>query len=199
MQASSLENEDFVLDTPIVVEELEGVIKKLKRGKSSGPDGIIPEHILFGGQNLRLWLINIFNAIINLESVPPCLTDAIIVPIYKGKGKNPNLTSNYRGITLTSVVGKLFERILLQRLVPLLEEKGIPHYTQSAYQAGISSADPTEVVQEAVRSHIQHGSSVYQCFYDLEKAFDSVEYSIFLAHLFKTGINGKGWDWLSLS
>ena len=154
MQASSPENEDFVLNTPIVVEELEGAIKKLKRGKSSGPDGIIPEHILFGGQNLRLWLINIFNAIINLESVPPCLTDAIIVPIYKGKGKNPNLTSNYRGIALTSVVGKLFERILLQRLVPLLEEKGIPHYTQSAYQAGISCADPTEVVQEAIRSHI---------------------------------------------
>ena len=63
MQAGSLENEDFVLNTPIVVEELEGAIKKLKRRKSSGSDGIIPEHILFGGQNLRLWLINIFNAI----------------------------------------------------------------------------------------------------------------------------------------
>ena len=76
---------------------------------------------------------------------------------------------------------------------PLLEEKGIPHLTQSAYQAGVSCADPTEAVQEAVRSHIQHGSSVYQCFYDLEKAFDLVEYSILLAHLFKAGINGKGW------
>ena len=63
--------------------------------------------------------------LVNLESVAPCLTNAIIVPIYKGKGKNPNLTSNYHGIALTSVVGKLFERILLQRLVPLLEKKGI--------------------------------------------------------------------------
>ena len=93
-------------------------------------------------------------------------------------------------------MGKLFERILLQRSVPLLEKKGIPHYTQSAYQAGISCADPTEVFQEAVRSHIQHGPSVYQCFYNLEKAFDSVEYSILLVHLFKTG---KAGDWLSLS
>ena len=40
MQASSLENEDFVLGCPIVVEELEGAIKKVKRGKSSGPDGL---------------------------------------------------------------------------------------------------------------------------------------------------------------
>ena len=47
------------------------------------------------------------------------------------------------------------KQILLQRLVPLLEEKGIPHHTQSAYQAGISCADSTEVVQEAVGSHIQ--------------------------------------------
>ena len=85
--------------------------------------------------------------------------DAIIVSIYKVNGKNPLLTKE------SSVIGKVFERITL---TPLLAECGT---TQSAYQAGLS---PTEVVQEAIRSHIQHGSRVYQCFYDLEKAFDSV-------------------------
>ena len=92
-----------------------------------------------------------------------------------------------------SVIGKIFERIVLQRMTPILEENGIPHHTQSAYQAGLSCADPTEVVQEAVRSHIQHCSTVYQCFYDLEKAFDSVEYCVPLDHLYRSGINGKCW------
>ena len=78
-------------------------------------------------------------------------------------------------------------------MTPVLEENGIPHHTQTAYQAGISCADPTEVVQEAVKNHIQHGSVVYQCFYDLEKAFDSVEYCVFLDHLYRSGINGKAW------
>ena len=53
-------------------------------------------------------------------------------------------------------------------MTPVLEKNGIPLYTQSAYQAGLSCADPTEIVQEAVRSHIQHSSTVYQCFYNLE-------------------------------
>ncbi len=76
---------------------------------------------------------------------------------------------------------------------PVLEDNGIPHHTQTAYQAGISCADPTEMIQEAVRNHIQHGSVVYKCFYDLEKAFHSVEYCVLLDHLYRSGIDGKTW------
>ena len=45
------------------------------------------------------------------------------------KGKNPLLTTSYRGISLTSVIGKLFEYIILQRMTPILSERNIPHYT----------------------------------------------------------------------
>ena len=78
-------------------------------------------------------------------------------------------------------------------MAPSLEENKIPHHTQFAYQAGLSCADPTEVVQEVLRSHIQHGFTVYQCFYDLGNAFDSVEYCALLDHLYRSGINGKCW------
>ena len=132
----------------------------------------------------------IFNCIISLETFPPYLSNAIIVPIYKAKGRYPLQTSSYRGI---SVVGKLFEYILLQRMTSILSERGIPHYPQTAFQKGLSCADPTEVVQEAVRDYIQDGSTVYQCFYDLEKAFDSVEFCVLLHHLYESGINGKAW------
>ena len=47
-----------------------------------------------------------------------------------------------------------------------------------------------EVVQEA---YIQEGSSTFQYFYDLDKAFDSVEYCVLLHHLYRSGINGKAW------
>ena len=193
-KVSSSQNEDFIVDTPITVEEIEAAIAKLKRGKSCGPDGIFPEHILFGGSAYRLWLVKILNETIDFESIPRSFLNSIIVPIYKGKGRDPLLAKNYRGISLTSVIGKLFECILLQRLIPVIEELGIPHYTQTAYQAGISCADPTEVVQEAVRSHLQH--AWFYCLlmlYDLEKAFDSVEYCVLLDHLYRSGINGRTW------
>ena len=44
-----------------------------------------------------------------------------------------------------------------------------------------------------MRDYIQDGSTVYQCFYDLKKAFDSGEFCVLLHHLYKSGINGKTW------
>ena len=140
-----------------------------------------------------IWLKKVFNEIIQLERIPSSLKDTIIVPIYKGKGKDPLLAKNYRGISLSSVLVKLFERVLNNRMIPILEEKGIPHHTQTAYQAGVSCSDATEVVQEVIKSYIDSGANIFQCFYDLEKAFDSIEHNVLLNHLYKAGINGKCW------
>ena len=180
-QSCSLQNEDYVLDTEIEIAEIEASIANLKQG-TRAPDSQWPP--------FQVVAKKIFNCIISLETFPPYLSNAIIVPIYKGKGRNPVQTSSYQGISLTSVVGKLFEYILLQRMTSILSERGIPHYTQTAFQKGLSCADPTEVVQEAVRDYIQDGSTG---FYDLEKAFNSVEFCVLLHHLYESGINGKAW------
>ena len=80
-----------------------------------------------------------------IQNMPAYLNNAIIVPINKGKDKKPLSANSYRGISLMSVIGKIFEHIVLQRMTPILEENRIPHHAQSAYQAGLSHADPTEV------------------------------------------------------
>ena len=144
-----------------------------------------------------LWLKKIFNEIIHLEKIPSSFKDTVIVPVYKGKGRDPLLTKNYRGISLSSVIGKLFERVLLLRMIPVLEEKGIPHHTQTAYQAGVSCSDATEVVQEVIKSYINSGATIFQCHYDLEKAFDSIEHDVLLKHLYRAGVNGKCWRVIS--
>ena len=71
-------------------------------------------------------------------------------------------------------------------LIPILEEKGIPHHAQTAYQAGVSCCDATE-------GYIDSGFIMFQCFYDLEKAIDSIEHNILQNHLYKAGINRKAW------
>ena len=50
-----------------------------------------------------------------------------------------------------------------------------------------------EVVKEVVKAYIESGFKIFQCFYDLEKAFDSIEHNVLLNHLYKAGINGKAW------
>ena len=82
---------------------------------------------------LKAWLLQIFNAIILLESVPSSFKTSTLIPICKGKGKDPLNPNSYREISI----------------------------------------------------------SVYQLFYDLEKAFDSV----ILSHAHRTwcGIKGRAW------
>ena len=58
---------------------------------------------------------------------------------------------------------------MLSRMVPILEENGIPHPNQTACQPGQSSHNATFVVQEVVRKYIKEGYTVYQVLYELEK------------------------------
>lgn len=82
-----------------------------------------------------------------------------------------------------SALSKVFETIILQRLSPLLEEQGFPNQLQTAYQKGISSTDATFATQEILTNHRQDGGQPYLCLFDIEKAFDSVEFTILLQRL----------------
>ena len=141
LEASSFTHDDQILDIDINVEEIEAAINTLKRGRSKGADGLNSEHLIYGGPSLILWLKKIFNTIILLEEVPTCFKEGIVTPVYKGKGKDPLLTSSYRGITLSSIMAKTLEIFILNRMSPVLDEIGFPDINQTAYQKGISCAD----------------------------------------------------------
>ena len=118
---------------------------------------------------------------------------ANFTPIYKGKGKDPLDPNSYRGIGVSNVLSKLFESLTLSRMLPELESNGFPSIQQTAYQRGVSCEDATFAVYETLTHLTRDGNTVYQTFYDLEKAFDSVEYCILLKHLYSKGICGKCW------
>ena len=109
----------------------------------------------------------------------------------KGIGRDPLNCNNYRGITLTSVFSKCFEILILSRLEFQFYEKGFPNPSQTAYQKGLLCVDAIFSTQDVILKHIREGDTPYLCFFDLEKAFDSVEYSTLLTNIFKIGINGK--------
>ena len=159
--------------TATCVDEIESALKVLKLGKSCGIDCLDPEHIVFGGEIMKISLKKIFNSILHFEQLPACLKEGIVVPIYKGRGKDPLLVSSYRGITLSSVITKLFEVIILRRLSPCLEDAGFPDISQTAYQNGVSCVDAIYATQETLLTHVREGGRPYLCLYDIEKAFDS--------------------------
>ena len=115
---------------------------------------------------LKSWLCKVFNTIMNFEAIPSQFKVGIIVPIYKDQRKEPLLPGSYRGITLTSVIAKTFEYILLDRMLLLFSDNCVPHLNQTAYQRGVSCADATFSCQETISKFIRDGDSVYSCFYD---------------------------------
>lgn len=186
-------NEDGIADSEITLDEVTGMIRRLKKGKASGQDGILTEHIYYGGDNLKVWLCRVFNYVLVEESIPECFKSGIIVPVHKGKGRNPQITGSYRGITLSSTIAKLFEYILLERLKPILHDSGHPLLYQTAYQKNISCEEAIFSTQEAIRILLKQNGHAFLALYDLEKAFDSIEIPILLNCLFHAGVNGAGW------
>ncbi len=96
-------------------------ISKIK--KSPGPDGIINEMLKSGQFYLVPILNKLFNQILNSGYFPTLWKKSLITNIYKeGSISEPN---NYRGITLSSCLGKLFSLIMNFRLVEYLNAHNI--------------------------------------------------------------------------
>ena len=72
-------------------------------------------------------------------------------------------------------------------------EANVPHVNQSAYRKKVSCADAIFATQEVIARYLNGGSTVYMCLYDLQKAFDSIEYPVLLKRLYDLGVNGKCW------
>ncbi len=116
---NSFNNNDTILHDKFTIEEISTAIRKLKSGKAAGPDNLTAEHLKHGGLTEQKWLLKIFNRILSLKEIPPCLKQGIITPVYKRKGKDPLLVDSYRGITISSVLSKLLETITLRdRRIP---------------------------------------------------------------------------------
>ena len=102
------------LDSPIREEEVKNAIEHLKLNKSSGSDGILADMLKNSLEHILSLLVLLFNHVIDTGQYPSAWSGAIIVPIHKrGDKDNPD---NYRGVSLLSILGKVFAHILNKRL-----------------------------------------------------------------------------------
>ena len=110
------------LDHPITEPELDKAIKNTKLGKSPGPDGILPETLVYGGQALKNYLFTLFTTFWITENLPPDMINPYLTVLFK-KGDRSNC-GNYRGISHFSA--------LLASYWPISSFKGFkPYYPLS--------------------------------------------------------------------
>ena len=102
-------------DNEINIKDFNSVIKKLKRKKSLGPDRIPNEIFIEGTPETRKILKAMIEKAHESENIPQAWEEGEIIRLYKGKGTKGKC-SNERGITLASNVGKVYERIINERI-----------------------------------------------------------------------------------
>ena len=164
-------------------------IKQLKNNRSAGPDLILNEFLINGKQILMPVLHSMFNKIFVLGYFPDRWSEGYIIPLHK-KG-NPDDATNYRGITLLSCVGKLFTRILNNRLQNWAEKYNVYVEAQAGFRANMSTVDNIFVLNGLISSFINRRKQLFCTFVDFTKAFDYVVRENLWYKLIKLGVRGS--------
>ena len=108
------------LDEPPSLKEVRLAMLQLKNKKAVGIDNIPGELLKYGGERLHEVMVYFFVSMWNEEWVPDTFKLSRISALYKNKGDRSDCNS-HRGISLLSTPGKVFTRILLNRLIPISE------------------------------------------------------------------------------
>ena len=151
--------------------EMAKSITGLKDGKAPGGDGIPAEVWKHGGDNLFSRLHQLITNAWEVGSVPQVWKDASIVTIYK-KGVRTDC-GNYRGISLLSIAGEIFAKILLNRLSTHITPEVVPE-TQCAFRGNRSTVYMLFCLRQLQEKCIEQDRPLYMVFVDFSRAFDTV-------------------------
>lgn len=120
---------------------------------------------------------------------PSCLKRALVVAIHKSGSHDDD--SNYRPISLLSILSKVFERVLKNRMALYFEQHGLFVDNQFGFRAGRSTSDAIMSFVDHCLRAFQDGAFSVASFYDLSKAFDCVPHALLLEKLRKYGMSER--------
>lgn len=176
------------LDEPLTLGEVVSAIRQQKNKRAVGIDRIPSELLKYGGKDLHMSVWKLFVRMWEEERVPDDFKLSRISAIYKNRGDRSDCNS-YRGISLLSAPGKVFARVLLNRLRDLSES--ILPETQFGFRPNRGTCEAIFSVRQLQEKSREQGRQLYLCFVDLEKAFDSVPREALWMVLGKLGCTEK--------
>ena len=125
------------------------------------------------------------------ERIPSDWSKGLILPLYKDGDER--VPSNYRGITLLSVVGKLYSSVLTKRLSSWCEENNKISEEQAGFRPGRATTDHLFTLTELLLARKDAKQDTVCCFLDIKKAYDLTFRDGVWKRLLEVGVNGKLW------
>ena len=154
-------------------EDVEVHLKTLKNFKATGLDNIFNIYLKKLPIKAIEFLTICFNKCSNLCYFPKVWKTAKVIPILKPK-KDPKLASSYRPISLLPCLGKLFEKIIHEKIKEHVTENNIYINKQFGFRNGHSTSHQLLRVSNILKSNKNRKYNSAVALLDIEKAFDSV-------------------------
>ena len=202
--------QEEILDREISMNEVVDALFSLKTNTTAGKDSILARDVqqlldtsiqTENWKNVELlkFLHITLQSMWKTEKVKPSFKETVIRPFLKDLTKTPTDPLNYRPVALLNTFMKIYEHIIKERLVTVLEKNKFFSNTQAAYRKGRATVDHILVVQELFYLYrykkfpggAKNKRPLYLCLMDLAKAFDTVPRKRLFEKLWRAGIRGK--------
>ena len=156
--------------TPKMVRK---VVMNLDLSKASGPNCISVVVLKNCELELSYILAELFSKCLKESCFPDCWKVSSVVPVFKNVGER-STAKNYHPVSLLSVVSKVFEKLVNNRIVDHLEKCGLFSDFQYGFRSSRSTADLLTAVSDRIARAFNRSGDTRAVALDISKAFDRV-------------------------
>ena len=143
----------------------------MKSRRAPGSDEVIVDILKAGGEPIIHWLFEFFTDVWENKQMVKEWNMATLIKLYKNKDDR-KIYDNYRGIALLNTTSKIFSRIILNRFQNLVDCQLLE--IQSGFRSNKSNIDQIFTLKMAMEKRRAFNKSLFMCFIDITKAYDSV-------------------------
>ena len=187
-------------DVPIIddiefsAEDIAKEIKNMSISSAPGLDGITPKILKECSQTLSQPIYMLWRHSLDIGKIPKECKRGLISPIYK-KGSR-ECPANYRPISLTSHIVKIFERVILRHLMRHFEENNLLADSQHGFRPGRSCLSQLLDYYTHLLDASTDSCPIDAIYLDYAKAFDKVNHEVIISKLQHLGVSGKLLIWI---
>ena len=167
------------LTSPFLMEDLLHGVKALKINKAAGLDDMLCEQIKHFGEATLRWLLQMMNSILKTQKFPKLWRKSKVIAILK-PGKDSTFPKSCRPISLLCHTYKLFERMILNRLIEtmIIDQ-------QAGFRTGKSTTGQLLNLTQHIEDGYERGVVTGTVFVDLSAAYDTISHKLLLNKIYR--------------
>jgi len=175
----------FSIDIKIIRRK----IKAIGKIKSVGPDRVSGEILKLVGEAMIPYLARLLDIAVNNDTLPGEWKRATVIPIHKGGDRS--LVTNYRPVSLTSVVCKQKEHVIASYLRQVWDKTDWLYEGQHGFRPGYSCESQVVTVCQDIADSMDNGDKIDAIIVEFSKAFDLVPHGRLLTTIANSVVDSR--------